>query len=73
MVLKSDKQAIQAAIKTCNRLDKENVTVIRIKNTNELKEIQVSENLVGKIKDNPYLKIISAPYELSFNSAGNLF
>ena len=31
MVLKNDKQAIQAAIKTCNILDKEKVTMIRIK------------------------------------------
>ena len=73
MVLKNDKQAIQACIKTCNRLDKENVTLLRMKNTNQLGEIEVSISLRGYIEAHPNLEIISEPYDLSFDSQGNLF
>ena len=73
MVLKNDKQAIQAAIKTCNILDKENVRLVRIKNTLALEEIEVSENLLAEVKRNPYLEIISSPYDWEFDQAGNLF
>lgn len=73
MVLKSDKQAIQAAIKTCNILNKENVRMVRIKNTICLGEIEMSENLLNEARANKYLEIISEPYELAFDEYGNLF
>jgi hypothetical protein len=73
MVLKSDKQSIQAAIKTGNILDKANVRMVRIKNTNYIGEIEVSESLIEEVKQNKYLEIMSEPYELNFDSKGNLF
>lgn len=73
MVLKNDRQAIQACIKTCNILDKENVTMVRIKNTVELGEIEISENLIDIAKSNKYLEICGSFYELNFDDNGNLF
>ncbi len=73
MVLKNDKQAIQAAIKTCNRLDKENVTMVRFKNTIALGEIEISESLLDYARGNKYLEIVSQPEALVFNTQGNLF
>src|SRR5208283_2191623 len=73
MVLKNDKQSIQACIKTCNRLDKENVTLVRIKSTIALDVIEMSENLIPHAKENKYLEVVGAPYSLSFNAQGNLF
>jgi hypothetical protein len=73
MVLESDRQSIQACIKTCNRLDKDNVTMVRIKNTIALGEIEISENLIPYAKENKYLEIVGEPYSLSFNKDGNLF
>lgn len=73
MVLKNDKQSIQAAIKTCNIPNKENVRLVRIKNTVHLNELEASENLLDEIKANKYLKILSEPYELPFDDSGNLF
>jgi hypothetical protein len=73
MVLKSDKQAVQACIKTCNRLDKENVTVVRIKNTIALDEIEISESLIPCARENRYLEIAGSPCELPFNAQGSLF
>jgi Lactate racemase N-terminal domain len=73
MVLKNDKHAIQACIKTCNRLDKENVTLVRIKNTVSLDVIEMSENLIPYAKAHKHLEIFGAPYPLLFNDQGNLF
>ena len=73
MVLKNDRQAIQAAIKTCNILDKAKVRLARIKNTVTLDEIAVSENLLPEVKANASLEAIGAADSLSFNEKGNLF
>lgn len=72
MALKSDKQAIQAAVKTCNILNKQEVRLVRIKNTLELGELEISENLLPEVQGNPYLEVISEPYSLNFDSQGNL-
>ena len=45
MVLKNDRQAIQAAVRTCN-VDPAKVRMVRIKNTLSLSEIEISESLV---------------------------
>ncbi len=73
MVLKSDKQAIQAAIKTCNILDKTQVRLVRIKNTVALGEIEVSENLLPEVAANPYLERAGDAYEWRFDAQGGLF
>lgn len=73
MVLETDRHAIQAAIKTCNILRKEDVRLVRIKNTIAMEVIEVSANLIDEARNNPMLEVISDPYSLSFNAAGNLF
>jgi hypothetical protein len=73
MVLKNDRQAIQAAIKTCNILDKTGVRLARIKNTVTLDEIAVSENLLPEVAANRNLEALGAPCGLSFNEQGNLW
>lgn len=74
MVLKNDKQAIQAAIKTCNILDKKAVRFARIKNTVAVSEIEISENLIEEARANPYLEVGAdpRPAELPFDEKGNL-
>ncbi|MED1203054.1 lactate racemase domain-containing protein [Heyndrickxia acidicola] len=71
--LANDREAIQAAIKTCNILDFENVKLVRIKNTLEISEIEVSEAILEEIGKHENMEQISNLYELSFNKAGNLF
>src|SRR5690606_34505221 len=44
--LPNDRMAIQAAIKSCNILDFTKVKMVRIKNTLQISEIEVSENLL---------------------------
>src|SRR5699024_10765733 len=67
-----DKAAIQAAIKTCNILDFTKARVVRILDTLHVGEIEVSENLLDEVKNNPNMELASDLYELSFNDQGNL-
>jgi hypothetical protein len=71
--LPTDKQAIQAAIKTCNILDFRNVKLVRIKNTLVLSEIEVSEPLLEYVKQHPNMEVSSDPYDIPFNENGDLF
>jgi len=73
MVLKSDRQAIQAAIKTCNILKKAEVRLARIRNTVALDEIAVSENLLAEVRANAQLAVAGEPFVLGFDANGNLF
>jgi hypothetical protein len=73
MVLKNDRLAIQAAIKTCNIADFRDVRLGRIRNTLEAYHMEVSENLIPEARTNPRMEIVSEPYELAFNELGNLF
>jgi hypothetical protein len=73
MVLKNDRRAIQAAIKTCNIADFRQVRLGRIKNTLEAHQMEISENLAPEAHANPRMEILSAPYEFAFNAEGNLW
>ena len=49
--LANDRQALKAAIKTCNILDFTKVKMVRIKNTLEISEIEVSEALLDEVEE----------------------
>lgn len=72
MVLDSDLLAIKAAVKTSPVLDKRNIRLVRIKNTNEIDRIEVSESMLNEVRENPYLNIETNLYSLNFNDNGNL-
>jgi hypothetical protein len=73
LVLRNDRLAIQAAIKTCNIADFSQVRLGRIKNTLEVHMMEISENLVPEAYANPRMEILSEPYEVALNSEGNLW
>lgn len=74
MTMDNDHDAIAAAITTCIFAeDRENIKLIRIKNTMELGEIWVSEALLEEVKKNPLLEVLSEPEPFAFDEAGNLF
>jgi len=70
--LNNDKEAIKAAIKTCNIIDFNDVKMVRIKNTLELSEIEVSEALLKELKQLKQVEQVSELYELTFDDDGNL-
>ncbi|OAH54465.1 MULTISPECIES: lactate racemase domain-containing protein [Bacillaceae] len=70
--LANDKEAIQAAIKTSNILDFTKVKMVRIKNTLEVSEIEVSEALLPYVQEHAQLEAMTEAEELSFDQKGNL-
>jgi len=70
--LANDYLALKAAVKTCNILDFTKVKMVRIKNTLELSEIEVSEALLSEVEANDALTQASDLYELAFDEEGNL-
>jgi hypothetical protein len=73
MVLKNDRQAIQAAIKTCNAQNSSAVRLVRIKNTISLGKIEISESLIPYALEHLNLNIDGNLREMPFDSNGNLF
>lgn len=73
MVLANDREAIQAAIKTCNIPEKEAVRLVRIKNTNHVEDIYVSEALLDEVNAHENLKTTGVPEPFAFDANGNLF
>jgi len=73
MVMKSDKEALQVCIRTCNEIDKKNPRIIRISNSLDVEHIWLSESYYEEAKMNPMVQIISEPEHLSFDDQGNLF
>ncbi|CAG7604536.1 hypothetical protein PAESOLCIP111_00710 [Paenibacillus solanacearum] len=70
--LENDLYAIKAAVKTCNILDYTTCRLVRIQDTLHLGEIEISVNLLEEAKRNPDIEVLSEPYDLAFNSEGNL-
>lgn len=72
MVLYNDKEAIQAALKSCNDIDNEQPRIIRIKNTLALEYIEISEALLSEAKQNPNINITSDLYAFTFDEKNNI-
>ena len=73
MVLENDQLAIQAAIKSCNIVNKEEVRLVRIKNTIKVDQIEVSGNLLAEVRNHEKQRLLSDPRPLDFDNLGNLF
>ncbi|MCC3358987.1 lactate racemase domain-containing protein [Bacillus sp. REN16] len=73
VLMNNDKEAIVIALKTCNRVDPKNAKIIRIKNTLELDEVEVSVAYLEHVKNTEGFTLASEPYPFEFNENGNLF
>ena len=72
VIMKSDREAILAAVKTCNNHDISKAKVVRIKDTLHLSEIYISEAMLEEAKANPAIEICGQPELISFDEAGNI-
>lgn len=73
MIMDSDRLAIQMAVKSCNGIDRSAVRLIRIHNTLDVAQIEISEGMVEEALKNPDLELIGEPKPLAFDRDGNLF
>lgn len=72
LLLPADVDALCAGILTCGRGDPENARVVRIKNTLEVGEIEVSESLLDEVRRHPRLEVLSEPAPFAFDADGAL-
>jgi hypothetical protein len=71
MVMRNDRQAIQAAIKTCLIGDPRQVRLARIRNTLSLDRILISENLAREAAANPAITVTAPAAAMAFDADGN--
>ena len=72
VVLDDDRDAILAAVKTCNARDLARARVVRIKDTLHMGDIFVSESMLAEARSNPAIEVLSPPADLVFDRVGNL-
>ncbi|HVP11252.1 MAG TPA: lactate racemase domain-containing protein [Phycisphaerae bacterium] len=71
-VLDDDRDAILAAVKTCNARELARARVVRIRDTLHMGEIFVSESMLAEARETAGVEVLSEPAELAFDAAGNL-
>ena len=68
--MENDRDALLAAIRTCNGIDFNKARVVRIKDTLSMEYIEVSQSYYDEIKECPEIEILSKPEEMRFDSEG---
>lgn len=73
IVMNNDREAIQLAVKTVVRVKPENCRIVRIRNTLELAQIQVSEPMLAEVRARPEVFQIASPANaFTFDAAGRV-
>jgi len=71
LVLKNDEYAIKVAMKILNK-NCENVKMVRIQNTLNIIEMEVSKALLEEVKNNKKINIVAEARRLKTDEGGNL-
>ena len=71
MVVENDEYAIKIAMKTLNK-NCENVKMVRIQNTSNIIEMEVSKVLLEEVKNNKKINIVGEARRLKADKGGNL-
>lgn len=72
IALDTDREAVTTALTTVGPVEPWEARVIRIKNTLEMEELQVSEALLDELKGRSDITIMGTPEEMLFDTDGNL-
>lgn len=72
MTADSDREAILIALKTCVCVNPGQHKVVRIKNTLELAEMEISETLLAEAAATDNVEIIGGPEDMQFDNEGTL-
>lgn len=68
----SDRQAIEAALRTCGTTPTEGMRVIRIRDTEHIETMLVSESVFEELQDRDDVERLTEPQEMTFDEDGNL-
>lgn len=71
MIMKSDRLAIQAAMRTCYTTDLKKMRIVRISNTMNLSEIFISECMRDEALQHRNISILTEASEFYFDETGN--
>jgi hypothetical protein len=73
IIMNTDREAIALAVKTVVRVKPHQCRIVRIRNTLQLAEIQVSEPLLARVQARPErFEVVSSPAPLAFDANGTL-
>lgn len=72
MIMPADREAIAAAVKTCNIRDLSRVRLVRIKDTLHLGEIHISEAMLDEAQGRENVVVCGRPLAMEFDAGGNL-
>lgn len=70
--LATEKEAIQAAVKTCGAADRARARLVRVRNTLHLGDMWISEALLEEARANPDVAVLGEPQAMRFDGAGRL-
>lgn len=69
----SDKSCIQIALRTCNYIDRAHPRIVRIRDTMNLEQIEISEAMLPEAEASQHVEVLTQPEEWKFNEEGNLW
>jgi len=72
MVLANDLLAARAAVKTCNGIDYDNPSIVRIKNTLCMEYMYISAALLGRARAHDAIDVMDGPLDFAFDAGGNI-
>ncbi|MGQ9695933.1 MAG: lactate racemase domain-containing protein [Thermodesulfobacteriota bacterium] len=72
MYFATDQEAIKVALGSIGLIPYDQSKIVRIKNTLQLDEVEISAAYLSDLKNRPDLEIIAGPLPFSFDSHGNL-
>ena len=72
MTLKTDREAVHAAMSTIGQIRSEALRMVRIRNTKQLEEMWMSEACLPDVKASQSVTLASKAFPLSFDAAGQL-
>lgn len=73
LIMDDQRLAIQTGIKTAAGFEKENIRLVRIRDTLSLNRIWISEAMLEDARNTPGVKIVGEPEPFVFDEEGNLF
>lgn len=74
IIMNTDREAIQLAVKTVVRVKPQDTRIVRIPTTLEIVDLHVSEPLLPYIKANPSMfEVVGEPEAFKFDAKGNLY
>jgi hypothetical protein len=72
MHFETDRECVEVALGSIGLIPPERSRIVRIKNTLQLDEVEVSDIYKDEIPQRPDLEILEGPHALSFDARGNL-